>query len=413
MSDTKADMSFRMNLELKEQVETFTVKHINKNVAKLSIDIYSGEFYGFEIINFKEMPVLGDKMGYQFKKWFENRSIPSGRDDLNKILKKAGCETPQELLVKNFALSLSDSYWICPESIDDLTWEQVNPYDNFSSPVIFHDGTGRAYYSNPSGSLNGSLAKEAVRQVDGWHLIKHDGSGSGEGLMNINEKFASDMYKRLGLTEYTPYILHFKNGICDSCDCRFFTDKEHELISAYNVTGGLGKINEYNGREELKKFVDICTENGLDRDYVNDFIDIMILTDFLITNTDRHWENFGVLRNPDTLEFESMAPLFDSGTSMLCRDPYADNRLAVLKIETHGIEKLQEDQLELVHKPDIIDLSLAPSKKEVKDFYVECGVNESHSEQISNGYGFKLDMLHEFQRGFRINIATEFANIGR
>lgn len=398
---------------MKGYVESFIVKHKNKNVAKLSIDIYSGEFYSFEMINAKELPVIGDKKGYQFKMWFENRSIPSGRDDLENILKRAGCKTPQELLVKNLALSLSDSYWICPESIKDLTWEQVNPYDNFSSPVIFHDGEGRVYYSRPDSSLNGSLSKEAKRRSDGWHLIKHDGSGSGEGLMNINEKFASDLYERLGLSEYTPYSLHFKNGICDSCDCRFFTDKEHELISAYNVTGGLGELGEeYDGKEELEKFVDICTENGLDRTYVNDFIDAMILTDFLITNTDRHWENFGVLRNPDTLEFESMAPLFDSGTSMLCRDPYADNRLAVIKIETHGIERLQEDQLELVHKPDIIDLSLAPSVKEVKDFYIRCGVNETHAEQISNGYGFKLDMLHEFQQGLRVSIASEFASLG-
>ena len=41
----------------------------------------------------------------------------------------------------------------------------------------------------------------------------------------------------------------------------------------------------------------------------------MLTVDFIIANTDRHYNNFGFLRNPDTLEWLGLAPVFDSGTS--------------------------------------------------------------------------------------------------
>lgn len=38
--------------------------------------------------------------------------------------------------------------------------------------------------------------------------------------------------------------------------------------------------------------------------------------DFITGNIDRHFNNFGVLRNSDTLEFIDVAPLFDTGSSL-------------------------------------------------------------------------------------------------
>ena len=42
----------------------------------------------------------------------------------------------------------------------------------------------------------------------------------------------------------------------------------------------------------------------------------MLAVDFLLANTDRHFRNFGALRDPDTLQWIGMAPVFDSGTSL-------------------------------------------------------------------------------------------------
>jgi len=46
------------------------------------------------------------------------------------------------------------------------------------------------------------------------------------------------------------------------------------------------------------------------------FLDRMIVLDYIIANEDRHFNNFGVLRNAETLEWIGMAPIYDSGTSL-------------------------------------------------------------------------------------------------
>lgn len=44
----------------------------------------------------------------------------------------------------------------------------------------------------------------------------------------------------------------------------------------------------------------------------------MLTVDFLIENTDRHYGNFGFIRDVNTLEFTGAAPVFDNGTSLWC-----------------------------------------------------------------------------------------------
>ena len=39
----------------------------------------------------------------------------------------------------------------------------------------------------------------------------------------------------------------------------------------------------------------------------------MFLVDFIIANKDRHYRNFGFLRNSETLEWIGLAPVYDSG----------------------------------------------------------------------------------------------------
>ena len=42
----------------------------------------------------------------------------------------------------------------------------------------------------------------------------------------------------------------------------------------------------------------------------------MIVLDYLIANEDRHMNNFGVLRDAETLEWLGFAPIYDSGSSL-------------------------------------------------------------------------------------------------
>ena len=377
-------------------------------MAVLELDTETAELSDSRILIPQELPVITDRDGRYISSWLNDRAIPSGRKELQSLLKKAGCETPQEYLVKNLALGLTDCYWLCPSSIPELKWEDVNLFTHTGHIMKFHDGNGRAYYNSSSAAVNGSLPKQAKYEKNKWVLEKYDERGSGEGLRNINEAFASLLHQKQGFQEYVQYDLTFKDGVCDSCQCDYFTDEEHEFISAYDTAD---HYTFAGGKEELKKFEDTCVNHGLNGKYVSDFMDYQIITDFLLTNTDRHWGNFGILRNPDTLEFISMAPIFDSGTSMVWNDPYVRNRLSLLRLETTGIEKMQQDQLALVKNKSVVKTDLLPSKQETQEFYVSRGVSEEHAEQIADCFQMKCDMVMEFQKGFSISIANEIEYI--
>ncbi len=49
----------------------------------------------------------------------------------------------------------------------------------------------------------------------------------------------------------------------------------------------------------------------------------MICTDFIIANEDRHFGNFGIVRDPESLEIKGFAPMFDNGTSLGSRSQTA------------------------------------------------------------------------------------------
>ena len=49
---------------------------------------------------------------------------------------------------------------------------------------------------------------------------------------------------------------------------------------------------------------------------VSDNLDRMIVLDYLIGNTDRHFRNFGLIRDADSLEWIGSSPLFDCGASL-------------------------------------------------------------------------------------------------
>lgn len=388
----------------------YILRHKDRDVAKISID-KDGDFEDFSILDRRELPILGGQERKNLPQWITDRAIPEGRPDLEKILKEAGCSTPEEYLIQNLALSLTDSYWLCPEEERELKWKGVNLYSNPTEVLTFRAGiyaSTRPIRANSS--LGGSLEKRNEYQKDGWHMIKGGDKDVPFGLQSINEAFAAAVHQAQGFREYTRYTLNFNEyGECESCDCKYFTDAKHELISAYNVTGGTPTSREQKDiKDTYKEFVDTCVQNGLGRQYVENFMDYMLLSDFLLSNTDRHWENFGILRDPDSLRFLSMAPLFDTGTSMMCRDSYIHTRAGLIRMETDGPMRSQEENLSIIKNRRLLDIEKLPSETWAKDFYVRRGVPEEKAEQIAGCYSLKKDMLTEFQRGYPISVNQEY-----
>lgn len=142
---------------------------------------------------------------------------------------------------------------------------------------------------------------------------------------------------------------------------------------------------------------------------MQDFMDYMILTDFIISNTDEHLQNFGVLRDPDTMKIIGPAPIYDSGNSMFHdetrRVPYT--RAGILSREVTGFYGREEKLLRKVGNRNIVKEDLLPSPSEVKELYAEGGIPEWKAEVIAGNYGTKLKLFREFQKGKTVSVYNE------
>lgn len=89
--------------------------------------------------------------------------------------------------------------------------------------------------------------------------------------------------------------------------------QDEELVTAYDVLSTRKKPDSMSDYDFL---VDTYKSLGLNN--VEEGLAKMFTCDYILANQDRHWRNFGVIRNVETLEFTRFAPIFDNGTSLWC-----------------------------------------------------------------------------------------------
>ena len=118
----------------------YTLMHKNHRTLDVEIDTdSSGIVAAGDVYCVERIPVGSIRDGkaelQELKAWWSHRSIPISRSGIDKALETMGIGTTSELLTKCMGLSLSDTYWVRPES-SDLAWENVNFFDNdFSDDV--------------------------------------------------------------------------------------------------------------------------------------------------------------------------------------------------------------------------------------------------------------------------------------
>ena len=136
----------------------------------------------------------------------------------------------------------------------------------------------------------------------------------------------------------------------------------------------------------------------MDEEYFDRFMDYQILTDFLISNTDRHMNNIAVLRNPDTLEIQGFSPIFDSGNSMFYNVPFeALERLRLNEIKTHSFVEREMRLLQYVKdrravELDRTDVDFAIYEKDIKERHIRI-------PELKKLYDKKRLYLEAFQKG--------------
>ena len=243
-------------------------------------------------------------------KWLQKRVIPKNRAYVAEILKTFGLSINDTKGIIDICkgLSLNDSYWVVPRDFTG-TFAQYNLYENRFSEIlslVAYTGIGQsdaAFITSPELTTNGMLPK-AWRFIPGEGIYLYKGGTFGAantGNEPYSEYYASQVAQAMGLNAVTYELENWK-GITAS-RCKLFTDIDTAYIP-------IGRIVREGG---LKACLDYYKELG---EGPYEQVKSMLVFDAVIYNEDRHFGNFGVLRDNHSGEIIGAAPVFDNGLSL-------------------------------------------------------------------------------------------------
>jgi hypothetical protein len=250
----------------------------------------------------------------RINEWWRRRAIPRTRDGIGRVLRENGIKGPEALLQNSYGLSLSDQYWV-KASDANVHWEDVNffqnPFDEALGEALFNVSPGlklsAPLVESPDATSAGDLPKRWIIDSDGNRVML---KGGRTGQEPVNEVIVSRLCEDLGI-EHVSYNVS-KVGNRQLCSCREMLATNEELISAEDV---IKSVKHANADSDYMHWLHAAQSLGADIEQVTQATENWILTDFVVRNTDRHWNNFGLIRNIETLAVRP-APLFDSGESL-------------------------------------------------------------------------------------------------
>ncbi len=287
-------------------------------VIDLDIDDETGKIYTVgACYNQAHLPLgtltkSGEPAKKAISKWWQGRWIPASRTGIKEALEQLDIRSTKALLTKCYGLSLSDQYWVCPVG-EQLRWDDINFFQNLFpkdvGDVLFGEAIrlDSANFTSPDNTSGGNL-KKRWRIINGRRYLMKGGSQPYY-QQPFNEAAATRILDRLHLP-HVPYQVIWSDGKPYSL-CEDFIDDNTELIPAEQIKLALKK---YNHHSELQHFFRCCA--FLNIPDAEAFFNRMIVFDYIISNEDRHWNNFGAIRNAETLEWIGMAPVYDNGTSL-------------------------------------------------------------------------------------------------
>lgn len=357
--------------------------HMGQKVAQLQM---AGEhFIGIRsIVNEKHMPVGISKhqatMMLSLQNWERMRSIPSERQNINRIL-KALPGGISDAKLKSMRVSLTDTYWFKDERTP-LTWEDVNFHKNglatdFADVAVFEKEIPVIQFNSPDYTTDGVLQKGWITIDSIPTLLKFGELGinaHGKNLLSANEVVAGKIAASMDIdhVNYFPVQVEGTQQMICGSHC-FIEDGEHDFVNGLQIANETRSF----GRELYHQFSQMGYQQDLDK---------MIVFDHILHNTDRHEKNFGFIRNATTLEPVRFAPLFDSGSCLGWN--YSPNVMDTGEMKPFIQQR--EKQLELVQKLPCNLLDPNYLKAVVADTYEVFGIPEKQYEiacmDVDKGY---------------------------
>ena len=285
-------------------------------------EVFYSEYAPFSV--FQSMKKEKDEIVKELNAWFQLRVIPDYRDNKEELMRGLGVESSEELANKHYALSLSDQYWLKPMG-SNITWNNVNYFHNeYDSKEFFNVTYGEGSFrflsiygvrsdrfKSPNNTLTGQLKKTWVKINGESYLFK--GSCTLHNFEPINEVIASKICEILDVpyVKYDLKHLHSKRQDALVSVCKCMINDTQEIVPAYELIYELDKVTET--PEDYYLYLDLLKKH--DVPFAEEHLQKMFMLDYIMLNEDRHMGNFGIIRNVDTLEWESVCPVFDTGRS--------------------------------------------------------------------------------------------------
>ena len=371
------------------RVNTMKCTLMHKNTPVIELDI--SEMYGYvekhgEIYNHKHLPpgttrMYGRDGGRvtlsELNDWWVDRSIPASRDGIREALETLGISNTPALLPKCFGLSLSDQYWISPGG-SGIKWENINFFQNeFSKDIgeiLFGnkpDDPAHISLNSPNNTSDGWLRKKWII-ADGKRILIKGGSGVFR-QEPYNEVIASAVMRRLNI-EHVDYTMAIEKGMPYSL-CKCFVTPNIDFVPAWRILEAVKMNNRDSRYTHLLRCCDKMEIPG-----VREEINKMLALDFLISNEDRHYHNFGFLRHAETLEWLGTAPVFDNGTSLWYNTPHIGSN-----VESKPFRSTHAEQIKLVNDFTWFDAdTLDGIGEEIKEIFATSDrVDETRRSQIA------------------------------
>ncbi|MBO4235433.1 MAG: helix-turn-helix domain-containing protein [Firmicutes bacterium] len=255
-------------------------------------------------------------------KWLRKRVIPKNRELVGKILSALGLKMDdlKGIIDVCMGLSLNDSYWVTQTTFEG-EFSKYNLYKNRFDRIISliayvgYGDLSRGHGTTPELTTGGMLRKAwHFSSTNGIHLYKAGTSDfANAGNEPFSEFYASQVAEKMGLHHVHYDLANWHRSIASKC--KLFTDINTSYIP-------IGRIVPIGG-------IDACIDyyKKLGDEFYQELASMLVF-DAVIVNEDRHFGNFGVLRDNLSGKIISPAPIFDNGLSLLCygmKSDFEDN----------------------------------------------------------------------------------------
>lgn len=303
-------------MTMKNPATEYEIMHMERIVARVATNgraaIFDEQFMPYDLYledDCRDLDTMVNNV-INFYHWCASRLIPPNRQYAKEILNSIGMSqsvTDRDramISLSYHCVSLTDVYWV-RKAGEEVTFAQLNLYDNplneaiVPLPLRGKQLTVTNQELAPDLSTKGLFPKAWIRTDDGFLLLK-DG---GEDIVR-RELLASRICQCFDIPQVVYEERQYDGQMVTQS--RIVTSKDYSMAS--KMAFEIYAINHDLDVVETCVELDAVTYYGMN------------ILDYLIGNTDRHPENWGLLVDNCTNQPVSLYPLMDFNQSFLAYD---------------------------------------------------------------------------------------------